>query len=61
MIKFIEGYFFFLNCFGLFFMKSGYTGKKKKEKKYSEHVINKEPKLEELIKYEYHSKELNVS
>lgn len=32
---------------------------RKKEKK--EHDINKEPKLGELIKYEYRSKELNVS
>lgn len=43
-----------------FFTKSGYIRWKGKKKK-KEHVINKEPKLGELIKYEYRSKELNVS
>lgn len=70
MIKFIEGVVGFLLGFGFFFFLLELLwslsllnldiqdGKKKKKK---EHVINKELKLGELIKYEYHSKELNVS
>jgi len=64
MIKFIDGFGFCgffsssLTALVSFFTKSGYTGWEEKKK---ERVINKEPKLGELIKYEYRSKELNVS
>lgn len=61
-VEFVWWWVFFPSLTALvsFFTKSGYTRWKEKKKK-KDHVINKELKLGELIKYEYRSKELNVS
>lgn len=66
MIKFTErfgvGLFFIQLLWSLSLLSLDIqAGKGKKKKGKKEQVINKELTLGELIKYEYHSKELNVS